>query len=374
MTDPLRPTVAEINVAAIRANVRTIAAAASAEVCAVVKADGYGHGAARSAWAAVEGGATSVAVAMVEEGEQLRWAGIVVPILVLAEPPLAAVDRMLAAKLTPVVYSPEMMAALSAAASAAKPIDIHVKADTGMHRVGVSAPDWASFLDAASQAPGLRIAGLMTHLACADELESPANVHQLDAFDDFLALAASRDIRPEQIHAANTAGALILPRSRHTMVRAGIGIYGLSASPEVTAEAHGLLPALTWSTRVSFAKQLPAGEAASYGHRWAAPVDGWLATLPVGYADGIPRRVGGRIDVIVGGTRKPIVGTVCMDQTLVWCGDDPVARGDDVVLLGAGGDVAVTADDWALAADTITYEIACGIQKRVPRTSVDRER
>jgi alanine racemase len=372
VTDPLRPTVAEINVAAIRANVRTIAAAAGTEVCAVVKADGYGHGAARSAWAAVEGGATSVGVAMVEEGEQLRWAGIGVPILVLAEPPLAAVERMLAANLTPVVYSPEMMAALSAAAGD-KLLDIHVKADTGMHRVGVPAPDWAAFLDAASQVSGLRIAGLMTHLACADQADSPANDLQLDAFDDFLALAAARGIVPDQIHAANTAGALTLPRSRHTMVRAGIGIYGLSASPEVTAAAHGLVPALTWRTRVSFAKQLSAGAAASYGHRWAAPADGWLATLPVGYADGIPRRVGGRIDVIVGGTRKPMVGTVCMDQTLVWCGEDPVARGEDVVLLGTRGDAAVTADDWALAADTITYEITCGIQKRVPRTAVDRE-
>lgn len=369
--DPLRPTIADIDVLAISQNVRTIAAAADAQVCAVVKADGYGHGAVTAAKAAVDGGATWLGVALVEEGEALREAGLTVPILVLAEPPVEAIERLDAAALTPVVYSPVFLNALAGHAEArGDVIDVHVKADTGMHRVGVPRQDWATFLDLCAALDPIRVTGLMTHLACADELANPANERQLDDFDDFLRMAAQRGIGPDLVHAANTAGALVLPRARHTMVRAGIGIYGCSPSTEVTAAGHGLVPVLTWRTEVSFAKRVQAGQPVSYGHRWSAPADGWIATLPVGYADGIPRRVGGRIEVIVGGRRKPMVGTVCMDQVLVWCGDDEIARGDAVVLLGAVGDVSVTADDWAVAAETITYEITCGIQKRVPRRVV----
>lgn len=367
--DALRPTIADVDVDAIAHNVRTIAAITGGEVCAVVKADGYGHGAVPAAQGSLRGGATWLAVALVEEGELLRREGIDVPILVLAEPPVAAVERLLAARLTPVVYSTELLDALAGASS--DPVDVHVKADTGMHRVGVAPQQWASFLDRLADDDRLRVTGLMTHLACADELAAASNDRQLDAFDDFLGLAAARGIAPALVHAANTAGGLVLPRARHSMVRAGIGIYGLSPSTEVTAAEHGLVPALTWRTTVSHVQRLAAGEAVSYGHRWSTPSEGWVATLPVGYADGIPRRVGGRIDVLVDGRPKPLVGTVCMDQVLVWCGDDEVARGAPVVLLGSDGGEAITAEQWADAADTITYEITCGIQKRVPRRRVD---
>lgn len=366
--DPLRPTVAEIDTSAIAANVRRIAGVAGVPVCAVVKADGYGHGAVRAAHAAVKGGATWVAVALVEEGEQLREVGIDVPILLLAEPPEVAAPRLRSAGLTPTVYSREMLRALDGLGrDAGRPVDIHVKADTGMHRVGVPRDDWAGFLDAVAASRGVRVTGLMTHLARADEPDVDTSDRQLDAFDDFIAMAAQRDIRPEVIHAANTAGALIQPRSRHDLVRAGIGIYGLSPSPDVTAAGHGLQPALTWRTRVSFAKRVKQGDAASYGHRWSAPADGWLATLPVGYADGVPRLVGGRVDVLVEGRRQPLVGTVCMDQVVVWCGDTEARRDDDVILIGSAGGASVSADEWAAAAETITYEISCGISRRVPR-------
>ncbi len=369
---PLRPTVAEVDLGAIAHNVRLLGEVAEAQVCAVVKADGYGHGAVPTAKAALEGGATWLAVALVEEGEELRAAGIDAPILLLAEPPTDAAQRLVAADLTAVVYTRAFARALAALGSAAEPVEVHVKADTGMHRVGVPQDDWSDFLDEVVALDGLAVTGLMTHLARADEPAADTTERQLDAFDRFLELALARGIEPDLVHAANTAGTLLWPRARHTMVRAGIGIYGLSPSDEVRAADHGLRPALTWRTRVSFAKRVHAGDAASYGHRWSAPADGWLATLPVGYADGVPRIVGGRLEVLVDGRRKPIVGTVCMDQVVVWCGDDEVARDDEVVLLGAAPedwdpDEAVTADDWAAAAQTITYEITCGIQRRVPR-------
>lgn len=371
---PLRPTVAEVDLGAIAHNVRRIGEVAGAQVCAVVKADGYGHGAVEAARAALTGGATWLAVALVEEGEELRRAGIDAPILLLAEPPVVAARRLVAAGLTPVAYSTEFVDALAALGSPASPVEVHVKADTGMHRVGVPREAWADVLDHVADLEAVRVTGLMTHLARADEPGATTTDDQLDAFDEFLAMAADRGLRPELVHAANTAGALVWPRARHTMVRAGIGIYGLSPSAEVRAAEHGLRPALTWRTRVSFAKRVHRGDAASYGHRWSAPADGWLATLPVGYADGVPRVVGGRVDVLVGGRRKPMVGTVCMDQVVVWCGDDEVARDEEVVLLGVAdgpdGRQHVSAEDWAEAAGTITYEISCGIQRRVPRIHV----
>ncbi len=369
--DPLRPTFVEVDLSAISHNVATIGRTSSADVCAVVKADGYGHGAIEAARAAVDGGAAWLAVALVEEGEELRDAGIDRPILVLAEPPVEAAGRLVAAGLTAVTYTAGLLDALAVYGTAEAPVEVHVKADTGMHRVGVPRDNWTGFLDHVIATPGVRVTGLMTHLARADEPGEPTTDRQLDAFEDFVVMARRRGIEPDHVHAANTAGALMWPRARHTMVRAGIGIYGLSPSDEVRAADHGLRPALTWRTRVSFAKRLREGDAASYGHRWAAPANGWLATLPVGYADGIPRVVGGRLDVLVNGRRKALVGTVCMDQVVVWCGEDEVARDDEVVLLGAAGGPdgpqEVSADDWAAAASTITYEITCGLQKRVPR-------
>lgn len=365
----LRPTQVEVDRDAIAANVRTIRRVSGAEVCAVVKADGYGHGAVRAAEAAVAGGAAWLGVAVVEEGERLRQAGITEPILVMAEPPLVAVDRMRAARLTPVAYTPGFLRHLDRTGDGT-PDEVHLKADTGMHRVGVPKQDWRDVLALVASLDGVAVTGLMTHLACADELDNPSADRQLDAFDDFLALAREHGIDPSIVHAGNTAAALCRPRARHTMVRAGIGIYGLSASPEVRADQHDLVPALRWTSRVSFAKRVQAGDEVSYGHTWAAPTDGWLATLPVGYADGVPRRTSNRVEVVLAGKRRPLVGTVCMDQILVWCGDDEVTAGDLAVLIGSHDGVTVSADAWAEAADTITYEITCGIQRRVPRVDV----
>lgn len=369
MTERLRPTYAEVDLDAIRTNVGVLAeAAGDAAVCAVVKADGYGHGAVPVARATLEAGASWLAVALVEEGEELRDAGLDAPILLLTEPPVAAVPRLLGARLTPAVYSPAFGRALDAAGrERGEPVAVHVKADTGMARVGVPPDGWEAFLAEAAGWDGVRVEALWSHMARADEPSAPTTDEQQDRFDAFVAMAADAGITPAITHTANSAATLVHPRARRDLVRVGIAMYGLSPSTEVTADGCGLSPALRFVTEVGFAKRVTAGTAVSYGHTWSAPTDGWLASLPVGYADGVPRLLSNRGEVLLGGVRRPIAGNVCMDQVLVWCGDDEPHPGDEVVLLGHQGDVRVTADDWAAWAGTITYEIATSVTRRVPR-------
>jgi alanine racemase len=364
-----RPSRLEVRPGAIRRNVARLRDAASgAAVCAVVKADGYGHGIVTVARAALAGGASWLAVALVEEGVLLRDAGIDAPILLLTEPPIAAIPDLLAAGLTPVAYRPPFLAALDAAGHhRGEPVAVHLKADTGMARVGVPAPDWSAVLRQAATSDGLVVDGLMTHLARADEPDVDTTDVQLDAFDRFVAEAARLGINPRWRHTANSAGTLIHPRARHTLVRPGIGIYGLSPDVAVPADDHGLEPALRLVTEVSFAKHVPEGTPVSYGHRWYAPSDGWIATLPIGYADGVPRALTNVGQALVHGQRHPFAGTVCMDQLVVWCGDDQPHVGDEVVLLGDQGDDRIRVEEWAALVDTITYEIVTQLTARLPR-------
>jgi alanine racemase len=371
----LRPTRIEVSPAAIRHNVaRLREVAGGAAVCAVVKADGYGHGAVTVARAALAGGASGLAVATVTEGRALRDAGVDAPVLLLSEPPVAAVGDLLAAELTPVAYRLPFLAALDAAGHArGRPVPVHLKADTGMGRVGVPPAQWSEVLRAAATADGLEVEGLLTHLARADEPDEPTTDDQLDAFDRFLSEAARLGLRPRWVHAANSAGTLLFPRSRHTMVRPGIAVYGLSPALDVRASDAGLVPALRLVTEVTFAKRVSAGTPVSYGHRWYAPSDGWLATLPLGYADGVPRALTNVAEVLLHGRRRPVAGTVCMDQLLVWCADDEPQVGDEVVLLGAQGGDRIWVEEWAALAGTITYEIVTQLTARLPRVVVDDE-
>lgn len=362
---------AEIDTGAIADNARTLAAVvAPAELCAVVKAYGYGHGPAPVAEAALRGGATWLAVALVEEGEALRRAGITAPILVLSEPRSSAMTAVVQADLRPALYT---LAGVAAAAKVAEglgsPLAVHVKVDTGMHRVGADPVAAVEVAEAVHHSVDLRLEGLWTHLAVADEPARAADTAgQLDRFAGVLAVLSERGIRPDVVHAANSAGAIAFPPARLDLVRCGIALYGLAPSLELSG-AIDLRPALSLKSEVSFVKPLASGEAVSYGLRWWTNRDTVLATIPIGYADGVPRSYGSRGgEVLLDGRRCAVVGNVTMDQLLVDCGPGAtVEAGDECVLIGRQGDDEVTAWEWATRMGTIAYEVVCGISARVPR-------
>lgn len=371
MSGQVRPSRVVVDLDAVAGNVARLGEVAGTEVCAVVKADGYGHGAVPVARAALAGGARWLAVALVEEGRRLRGAGVDAPTLLLAEPPPDAADSVVAARLTPMVYTTRFLDALEAAAAARRTrVDVHVHADTGMGRVGAVERDWEAVLRRAHEARHLRVDGLSTHLARADEPDRPETAAQLEAFDRFVALADGVGVEPRWVHAANTAGTLLHPGARRSLVRPGIGIYGLSPDLAVDAADHGLAPALSLVSEVSFVKHVPAGTPVSYGHRFVTPEDGWLATVPLGYADGIPRRLTGVGQVLLGGVRRPIAGTITMDQFVVWCGPHRPTPGDEVVLLGGQGDERLRMEEWAAHLGTITYEPPTQLAARLPRVHV----
>lgn len=368
-TAPVRPTRAEVDLDAVRHNVGVLAhAAGGAAMLAVVKADGYGHGAVPVARAALDAGATWLAVALVEEAEALRAAGIVAPILLLSEPtgqadPSArreAARRLVAADATPSVCTAAFADDLGAVAATAVPA--HLVVDTGMGRVGCRPEDVAALLDH----PALDVSGVWTHFARADE-DVDTTARQLARYDPVVRQVRAH--RPDAlVHAANSAGILRHPHAHFDLARMGIALYGLSPAPALPATSFGLRQALSLRTGVSFVKRISAGTPVSYGHTWAAPADGWLATLPVGYADGVPRTASNHLQVLLDGRRFPQVGRVTMDQVLVFTADHQPAVGDEVVLLGAQGDEVVSVDEWAAAAGTISYEITCHLTTRIPRT------
>jgi alanine racemase len=372
---PLRPAWAEIDLSAIRANARLLAeVAAPAQLCAVVKAWAYGHGPVRTAQAAIEGGAAWLGVALVEEGCQLREAGITAPVLLLSEPAEDAMPAVVAHGLTPTVYTANGVQALARAVAAAgsrHPVPVHVKVDTGMHRVGASPSDAIAIAIDVAGHPDLELQGLWTHFAVADEPASSFTAQQLARFVDVVDSLAGEGVRPPLLHAANSAGALFRPEARLDMVRCGVALYGLAPSAQVAdmAPCDRLMPALSLRARVSFVKEVDAGERLSYGLRYALPDRSTVATVPLGYADGVTRRLsatGGQ--VLIGGRRYPIAGTVTMDQILVDCGPGAdVAVGDVVVLLGRQGPEHISAWEWAGRIDTIAYEVVCGVSARVPR-------
>ncbi len=365
----MRPTWADIDLGAVGHNVRELGRiVAPALLCAVVKADGYGHGAVAVARAAVDAGADWLAVALVEEGRTLRAAGIDAPVLVLSEPRPKEMVEVVESALTPTVYSGEGLAsAQAAAAHAGVELGVHLKVDTGMHRVGAAPDDVPMLARAVADKDALRLDGVWTHCAVADEPDDPYTDRQLDRFDEVLGCLARAGHRPGLVHAANSAVALAFPRGRYDLVRCGISVYGIPPSAAL-ADRADLRRAMTIRSEVSMVKRIAAGERVSYGLRWEAPGPTTIATVPIGYADGIRRRlheVGGA--VLVGGRRRPIAGVVTMDQLMVDCDDDDVATGDEVVLIGVQGDDEITAAEVASKLDTIAYEVVCDIGSRVPR-------
>ena len=372
MRASLRWAWAEIDRDAIAHNVRILRErVAPAAVWAVVKADGYGHGAVDVARAAIGAGAEGLCVALVEEGIDLRRSGVDAPILVLSEQPPETAQRIIEHRLTPTVYRRAFLDALVAEHPVGLPV--HLKVDTGMQRVGAhphAAPSMAAAI--VQRAPAVRLAGVFTHLAVADSLDADS----IDFTDRQLARLGKvlEQLPPVPlVHAANSAAALARPDARLSMVRAGIAVYGISPGPDVDDVCADLRPAMELKARVSFVKQVRSGSRISYGLRHRFDRDTTVATIPIGYADGVPRRlseVGGA--VLIGGRRCPIVGVVTMDQLMVDCGDAEVVVGDDVTLIGSqrgpdGSLEQIRAEDWAEALGTIGYEIVCGVSKRIPR-------
>jgi alanine racemase len=366
-----RPVRAAIDLDAVRANVRALRTRCGpAALLAVVKADGYGHGAVPVARAALEAGAAALGVALVEEGIELRDAGIDAPVLVLSEPVPEAAGSVVAHRLTPVVYTLAGIEALAKAVAdrgARDRLGVHLKVDTGMHRVGCAEEDAAGLAAQVVDRPELELAGVCTHLAVADEPENPYTREQLARFEAVLAELRARSLPTRTVHAANTAGAIAWPDARCDLVRIGIGCYGISPADALDG-CVDLQPAMSVTARISHVKTVRAGERISYGLRYATTGATRIATVPIGYADGVPRELaehGG--SVLVRGRRCPMAGTVTMDQLMLDAGELPVEIGDEVVLIGRQGDEVITAADWAHAVGTIAYTIVCGIGPRVPR-------
>ena len=370
----MRPSWIEVDLAAIRHNVAALARLVSpAAVCAGVKADGYGHGDVPVAEAALEAGASMLAVALLEEGIRLREAGIEAPILVLSEPNLEDVGELVRWSITPTVYRHVMLEALLGVVSRGH-LDAHLKVDTGMHRVGADR-DRAIQLALRMADGGLpvRLAALRTHFAVS-EADPAFTRHQMEAFQDTIELLADRGVHVPMRHLANTAGAILHPDSRADMVRTGIGLYGLYPSADCRAVVE-LRPAMRVVSQVSLTRRLPAGARPSYGRRRPLERPSTVVTVPIGYADGVPRLLSQRGgSVLIGGVAHPFAGTITMDQSVVDVGDAEVEVGDEVVLIGGQGEGHVGADDWADRTETINYEIVTRMGTRLPRTYLDAER
>lgn len=360
----IRPTQLRVDLSAIRHNVREVAeAAAPAKVLAVVKANAYGHGAVQVSQAALEAGADMLAVALIEEGAQLRQAGVTAPILMLGTTDVHAAEAAVEYDVTPVVFLPEVLFALeSAAAKKGVCASAQIKIDTGMNRIGVrTEEELSAVLDAVAKCPHIRITGALTHFATADVPESDFGGEQIARFERMTALMRARGLNFER-HAAASAAAVRYPQARYDRVRAGIVMYGIDPLGQLDVR-----PALRWTTRVSYVKTIESGDTVSYGRRFTAARPTRIATLPVGYADGYRRSFSNRAQVLLHGRRVPVVGSVCMDQVMVDATGLDVQMGDETVLLGRQGEEEISCCELAQLDGTIPYEIMTGISARVPR-------
>ncbi|HEX9270430.1 MAG TPA: alanine racemase [Candidatus Limnocylindria bacterium] len=363
----LRTTVADVDLGAIAANTRALRERAGVALIAVVKADAYGHGAEAVADAAIDAGAAMLAVATVEEAIVLRRARPDDELLVLlGAQGQAEVDAAIHARCAVAVWSPDAASAIASAARAARTTAVaHFKVDTGLTRLGAPFDEAVARYRAIAALDGLSVEGAFTHLARADEPDLESAIEQLDRFDAFLDALPEL---PRWIHASASAGVAALPtRRRMTAVRPGLALYGLSPAPHLSA-GLALEPALGWRSRVHRVANVRRGTGVSYGHEYRMPRDGRIATVPVGYGDGLPRVAARSARLLVEGTALGIAGRVAMDHVMLDISDLPTVReGDEVVVIGRQGGASLTADDLARACGTISYEIVTGIRARVPR-------
>ena len=365
---------ARVDVGAIERNcVRLAAVAAPAALCAVVKADGYGHGMLPAARAALAGGADMLGVAVIEEALALRAGGVTAPVLAWLNGPGEDFAAALAADVEVSVNAEWALAELVQAARAAgRTAPVQLFADTGLSREGATPADWPGLVAAAAKAQAdgeVQVTGLWSHLAYADAPTHPTIGRQVQVFEEAVALARRAGLTEARRHLANSAATIALPGTWYDMVRPGVALYGLDPLGGDPAR-HGLRPAMRVQARVVLTKRVPAGVGVSYGHTYSPDRETTLALVPVGYADGVPRAAGNRAPVLAAGAQRTIAGRVCMDQFVLDVGDDPVAPGDPVVLRGSGEHGEPTAQQWADAVDTNHYELVTRVGGRFRRRHV----
>jgi alanine racemase len=367
----IRPTVAEVDLRALKRNHDAVRALLrpSTRVLAPVKGDAYGHGAVAVARTLAESGCDAFGVALVEEGAQLRDAGIGGMVLCLGGVGRHGAEEAVHRGLTPVLYDEGDAERLDAAAAATgRPLAVHLKVDTGMGRLGVPLPHWEHFLDRLAGFRWLEVEGVLTHFAESEADDETFTREQVRRFRGAAAALRSRGYRPRIQHACNSGGLLTRADAHADMVRPGLVLYGVAPSAQLRSRI-AIEPVMRVVTQVLFVKDLPTAAGVSYGRTFVTRRPSRVATLPVGYADGYPRALGSRADVLIGGRRCPVIGRVCMDLCMVDVTDlpEPVESGQEVVLLGRQGTEAITAEELAERAGTIPYEILCGFSERVPR-------
>ncbi len=356
----------EIDLDAIRSNVRELGRISGVKVMAIVKANGYGHGIVKAGVAALQGGADWLGVARIEEALVLRAAGVTHPLLVLGyTSPLRAAEAALQ-EISLAVYDLELAEAYGGIAKKmGRQIKIHAKFDSGMGRLGVFPEDGLAFMQNLVRIAGLEIEGMFTHFARSDEPDVATTDWQIQRFQSLVGQLAPIGLRPPLVHAANSAAALYFPEARFDMVRCGIAIYGLQPSAEAPLP-DAFRPALSWKAHLSSVKYLPANHGIGYSYRYTTQAREKIGVVPAGYADGFRRRVGNF--ALVGGKRVKLAGGVCMDQIMLRLDDVPEARfGDEVVLIGRQGDETITAEEIGREWGTVNYDVVCGLQARVPR-------
>jgi len=367
---PGRPTLCFVDLDALRWNFRQIRSKVGPQVkiLSMVKANGYGHGATAIATALAAEGSDAFGVATLEEGVELRQTGINLPILVLAGAYAEQVDRFFDHRLTPVVYDVESLKQLDAVVhSSDRDLQVHLKVDTGMGRLGLLAAEVDSWLPTIKKLKALKIEGVFSHFSHAESVEGHYTREQLRIFREVIERLRSGGIEPSVVHLANSAATITLPAAYFDMVRPGLMLYGIYPSPAM-ANQISLKPVLSWKTQVLQIKKVPAGTSISYGQTFITQRKSLIAILPIGYADGYPRLLSNRGEVLVNGKRAPVVGRVCMDLTMIDVTDiGGIRQGDEVVLLGRQGDAEISADEMAAWASTISYEILTSIGARVTR-------
>jgi alanine racemase len=361
----------EVDTGALAGNLRALRRLAGVRVMAVVKANAYGHGLTLVGRAIEQAGVDWIGVARMEEGLELRRAGVSSPVLVLGLTPPAQMAQAVGSGLALTVWSAEQIEWAASASSVDAPTRLHLKIDTGMGRIGAPPAQAVELARAIAGRPSLSLEAVYTHFACADLPDPASTQDQARTFHAVLEAVRSAGVAPAMVHAANSAASLAHPATRHDMVRVGVALYGLHPSAAVRLP-QGFHPALSWKSQLSMVKTVPAGRGLSYGHAYVTSRREKIATIPVGYGDGFRRTDGN--EVLVGGRRVPVVGRVCMDQILVRLDDDqPASPGDEVVLIGSQGSNGsqgsqrITAEDLAERWGTINYEVVCGLSARVPR-------